>query len=106
MEEQLVSSVLTWQTNAEEEGILDKLVFDSIHAALDEKPVAQEVAIDIFSVMAIEVLLRENPDGKKSSVIQSSLLGVQKFSQTDLKLAKKDWPKILQDRIEKCMKDG
>lgn len=86
--------------------IFDRSVIDAIQKVLEEQPTSMQVATDIATTMAVEVLLRDSKDADSCVANISALSTVQKFSYDTLKLPRKRWPQALQDRADQALKVG
>ena len=99
--EELCESILTYKQSCESLG-LNIRTFEMVETALSINPTHKAAARALLTPMLVELLNRTgdpDPAGRLQSV-----QAIQKFSTTTLKLARKEWPKVLQDRVEKQTK--
>ena len=69
-----------------------------------QAPTTSEIQRDIFASMTVACLLRNDLETEPSHYIQS-IEALKKYATTQLKFSKTKWPKVLQDQIEKKLKD-
>ena len=81
-------------------------MFGAVSEAMTSWPTASMLGLDILAPMAVELLLREHGGAiDKCSEILVGIDSLQKYAAKSLKINRKDWPKVISDRVEKAVKD-